>query len=66
MVKSVIEAPKKDLLCEEFPSDSSSNNVNHMMNIPEDDDEEIPQFGNQNPYSSGKNKNERKKSSDYE
>jgi hypothetical protein len=56
MVKSVIEAPKKDLLCEEFPSDSSSNNMNHMMNIPDDDEEEIPQFGNQNPYSSTKNK----------
>ena len=46
----MIEVPKKDLMVEDFPSDSSSNNMN-MMNIP-DDDEEVPHFGN--PYNPNK------------
>lgn len=56
----MIEPPKNDLLLDEgFPSDSSSNNAPHMMNIPEDEDES-PNFGKDNTYEP-KTKKQRKK-----
>lgn len=46
-----MEPSKSDLLQhDEFISDSSSNNMPYMMNVPEDDDLEVPQFGQKDAY----------------
>ena len=50
-VKSLLEPSKSDMFQhDDFISDSSSNNNPHMMNIPDDDDFEVPQFGNKDAY----------------